>query len=96
MSKERMWYGEQPQPDPDAIPALALAGDVAQVQETIRAKYGFEPTVKYCQDLIAFVEATARDSVQVTILDEYGFVPTSAYCRDLMAFVEDMGREVAL
>lgn len=40
-----------------AIYSLTASRDAATVQRIIRERYGFEPTLDYCTDLIMFVEA---------------------------------------
>lgn len=45
---------------PDAlstISSLTASRDVLTVQRTIEQRYGFVPTLRYCADLVAFVEA---------------------------------------
>lgn len=40
-----------------SITSLTASRDAATVQRVIRDKYGFEPPINYCIDLIIFVEA---------------------------------------
>ena len=45
---------------PDAlstISSLTASRDALAVQRTIEQRYGFTPTLRYCADLVAFVEA---------------------------------------
>ena len=45
---------------PDAlstISSLTASRDALAVQRTIEQRYGFTPTLRYCDDLVAFVEA---------------------------------------
>ena len=44
-------------PSASPIPSLTASRDAATIQRVIREKYGFEPTLAYCADLIDFVEA---------------------------------------
>ena len=39
------------------ISSLTASRDALAVQRMIREKYGFEPTLQYCSDLVDFVEA---------------------------------------
>ena len=39
------------------IRSLTASRDAVTVQRIIREKYGFEPTLTYCRDLVEFVEA---------------------------------------
>lgn len=39
------------------IPSLTASRDAATVQRVIAEKYGFVPSLAYCADLVAFVEA---------------------------------------
>lgn len=41
----------------ERIISLTASRDAATVQRVIREKYGFEPSLNYCIDLILFVEA---------------------------------------
>lgn len=42
---------------PSPISSLTASRDAVTVQRIIREKYGFEPTLAYCADLVNFVEA---------------------------------------
>lgn len=41
----------------ERITSLTASRDAATVQRIIRERYGFEPTLNYCIDLIIFIEA---------------------------------------
>lgn len=39
------------------LATLTASREAEQVQAAIQERYGFEPTLDYCRDLIAFVDA---------------------------------------
>lgn len=47
----------QPAPVVATISSLTASRDAATVQRVIRERYGFEPSLRYCADLVNFVEA---------------------------------------
>lgn len=44
-------------PSPSPISSLTASRDATTIRSVIEAKYGFTPTLDYCRDLVAFVEA---------------------------------------
>lgn len=49
----------KPKHDPEITPITSLTAsrNATQVQAVIRERYGFEPSLRYCMELIDFVEA---------------------------------------